>query len=139
MRNYNRLPPATYHTVNNKHYIYRAWEIPGRRDSDYYDGTGIKQTYNLEVTDLDLPPNENAVPSLREKKIGGNSTQKVMGKEVEYGHLRCDECDVAGVSDGGEKFCPECGLLLGRGDKHPTDAVGGQEIRRDAQAAGRYE
>jgi hypothetical protein len=139
MVNYNRLPKATYVHVKNNHYIYRAWNIPGLRDSDYYDGSGIKQTYNLEITGRDLPPNENAVPSLREKRVGPNCTKKVMGKKAEHGFLTCDECDTVGVSENGENFCPECGLLLGRGDKTPTDDVDGQEIVRDAQAAGRYE
>lgn len=136
--------PAVSVTMKNNHSIYRAWEIPGLRDSDYYDGTGIKKTYDLSDTDLDFPPDNEAVPSLRTVKAGNGTTYNIMEKTIVRKPVVCPECDIQGVQgSAGEKYCKECGLVLNQGDvahSYTDEAFGsdGQRLQRDAAAAGRY-
>lgn len=141
---FNTLARADTFIVEGDHDLYRVWKIPGRRDSDYYDGSGIKKTYNLANNDRRWPPDEDACPSLMSVKIG-NIDKKILRKNVQYLTLYCPECGVEGKSESsGEKFCPECGLVLSSTDAKFTDhheeaGFHGQPISRTANDAGRYQ
>lgn len=141
---FNSKPRADITVVEGDHDIYREWEIPGYRDSDYYDGSGVVETYNLAPTERDYPPNEDACPELATVKVG-NVKQDILRKNVDHLTIRCPECDVDGrKSESGESFCPECGLLLSRTDAEHKDyhlsmGVQGQVISRRAEDAGRYD
>lgn len=134
--NSNLLPRADFVSILNNHAIYRVWEIPGYRDSDYYDGTGIVKTYNMDAVDgQDFPNDPHAIPALSKRKVG-NMDKTIIDKNIHYETIICPECDddVEGkVGHGGEKFCPECGLVLGQGDSKPSPPM-----VRDEKAAGRY-
>lgn len=137
--NYDKLQTATITLLDGDHDIYRSWEIPGLRDSDYYDGTGIIKTYNLADTDRRYPPDENAVPSLVRVK-SGNIESKIFRKKHETKVLVCPECDAEGKkTHGGENICPECGLILSKTDAKDVDHhEEGVQLSRTANAAGRF-
>jgi len=138
------LARADITVVESCHDLYRVWEIPGYRDSDYYDGSGIVKTYNLVDTDLDYPPDENACPVLEKVQVG-NATQEINLKNVTHLTITCPECDIEGrKTHSGESFCPECGLLLSRTDARDVDhhdplGVNGQPLSRSANDAGRFQ
>jgi len=140
---FNTLPRADELFVEGDHDLYRVWQIPGRRDSDYYDGSGVKETFNLAPTDLEYPPNENACPVLAKVKVG-NTKYEILRKNINHKTVFCPECSVEGKrTHSGEKFCPECGLLLSKTDSKNVDyhlqaGVKGQVISRTANDAERY-
>lgn len=140
---FTTLARADVSFVVSDHDLYRVWEIPGRRESDYYDGTGIKKTYNLVDTDEEYPSDVDACPVLQEVKVG-SATQKINGKEIFHKTMVCPECDVEGRKDhSGEAFCPECGILLSSTDAKEVDhhdplGSNGQPLSRTANDAGRF-
>lgn len=144
--NTDTLPRADVMTVEPDHGIYRKWEIPGRRDSDYYDGSGVVKTYNMsDVEGQRLPDDEEAVPSLATVRVG-NVQQKIIRKNVEHKTMVCPECEhePEGVkTHTGEPFCPDCGLILSKSDArdvgHIPYGIDGQPPQRDAKAAGRLQ
>jgi len=140
---FTHLVRADFFIATGDHDLYRTWKIPGYRDSDYYEGTGIEQTYNLAPTDKEYPDDENACPELREVQMGGNVSKKLLRKNVEHRTMVCPECEVEGrQTKNGEPFCPECGLLLSSTDSKQSDyhdpfGANGQALARQANAAGR--
>lgn len=131
--------------LENAHVLYRVHAVPGLRDSDAYGGTGIKKTYDLADTEKDYPDDEDAAPVLRKiRGPNGVTASSCMSKEVKHATASCPDCGVAGVvePDKAERFCPQCGLLLGRGDEVPAEEHAGQYgpmLSRDPQDAGRLE
>jgi hypothetical protein len=124
MQDFKSYQRADSHVIENSHCLYRVYKIPGLRECELYDGTGIEKTYDLTETDSQYPPDEEAVPALR--VVGtGKGSRSVIRKDVEYTTAVCPECDEPGIvdSDKKEKFCPECGLILGRGDEIDSDAL----------------
>lgn len=124
MEDFKPYQRADSHVIENAHCIYRVYKIPGLRECEYYDGTGIEKTYDLTETDSEYPPDEDAVPSLL--MVGkGKGSRAVIRKNIQHTTAVCPECDVTGVVDPDkkEKFCPECGLILGRGDEVDSDAL----------------
>jgi len=140
---FTSLARADVSFVVSDHDLYRVWKIPGRRESDYYDGTGIKKTYNLVDTNRDYPPDVDACPVLMEVKVG-NGIQKINDKETFHKTMVCPECGIEGrEGHSGEAFCPECGLLLSSTDAknvvhHEPLGSDGQPLSRSANAAGRF-
>jgi hypothetical protein len=122
MQKFKYYQRADSHEIKNDHCIYRVFKIPGVRECEFYDGTGIVKTYDLTETDSQYPPDEEAVPSLR--VVGkGKGSRTVMRKSIDHTTATCPECEVAGIVDPDkkEKFCPDCGLILGRGDEIDSD------------------
>ena len=127
--NFNVYPRADSISLENDHDIYRVWEIPSRRDSDYYDGSGIVKTYNMAaVDDKDFPDDEDACPSLNKIKVG-TIDKSIMRKNVSSSTTTCPDCEIDARKNprSGETFCPECGLVF---DDQP--------LEYDANAAERY-
>jgi hypothetical protein len=91
--------------------------------------TGVEKTYDLTPLDDDYPEDENAVPALKLIESRGQ-TRNVMSKEIDLGIIQCQECeDVDCVQEDGDKFCPECGLMVGSDES---------DLKRDPKAANRY-
>lgn len=121
-KKFNLLPRADSFVAMNKHCIYRVFEIPGIENSPTYEGSGVEKTFDICEADKfdDYPPDEDAVPVLpRRRRRNELKASQMMRKDVKEVTAMCPECDVAGVVDEQkkERFCPECGLLLGRGDE----------------------
>jgi hypothetical protein len=122
-------------SLKSTHNLYRAWKVPGVRESSVYEGTGIKKTYDTSATGDRFPPDNEAVPVLCRIDMG-RSSKTIQRHAVAWKELVCPECsdethDVVGrVNEGGEKLCPECGLILSSADS---------QMARDASAAGRYD
>jgi hypothetical protein len=143
-KTFTHLARADFMIATGDHDLYRTWTIPGYRDSDYYDGTGIENTYNLAPTDKEYPDDEDACPVLRRIDVGNNTEKTIQRKKVEHRTMVCPECEVEGrKGHSGEPFCPECGLLLSSTDSVHADhneqfGAGGQMIVRNANTAERY-
>lgn len=114
--NFSKLPRADVYTIKNTHQIYRKYRIPGVRRSKYYQASGVDETYNLSPTDKEMPTETEAIPALRTVKIGNGHTKDLMRKEVNHKTQTCPDCDTSGrvIEKTGERFCPDCGMLLGR-------------------------
>lgn len=144
MTDFNSLARADVVRLENTHELYRTFEVPGLRDSERYEGTGIEETHNLAFSDKSLPTDQEAVPSLHRIRVGDTRILELMDKEVEYHTLKCPECDLSGrVTESALRVCPQCGLVLTRGDAQRSNydaefGADGQPIERTPAAAGRF-
>jgi len=140
---FNSLPRADVSVARSCHDLYRVWQVPGRRDSDYYDGTGIEKTYNLIEVDREYPTDVNACPVLQKVTVG-SATYEIINKEIDHRTIVCPQCDIEGKkTESGKAFCPECGLLLSSTDAKDVDyhleqGSNGQPLARDSNSAGRF-
>lgn len=131
---FNSYPRADTFSIENDHNIYDVYVIPGMRRSGYYGGNvisgpRIEKTYNLTESDRDYPPDNEAIPSLKDVDDG-----IIMSKNITYSTKMCPECD--GEIDGrknprsGEVSCPECGMIL-RGNKLSRTPSSAEQFQHD--------
>ena len=134
---FDRLPRADITELKNEHSIYRVYKIAGLRRSKYYSGSGIEKTYNMESAEADFPDDPEAVPDFAEVEVGNGYSKRIIRKSVNHKTLTCPRCGTEGrQTSSGQKFCPDCGLLLGRAD---ADSYYGHRLARNPDAAERLE
>jgi hypothetical protein len=95
----------------------------------------------MENPEVYYPDDENAVPILTMTEDG----DQIMDKEIEHEPLVCPDCHTEGRRDfDGEPICPDCGLILHKGDtgtaSDDDQTTAEDEIRLDrtANSAERY-